>query len=130
MTHYGAVDANAREARLTLTVYDGSTQPESLSFLIDTGATVAMLLPQETIDRLNLPLADDDEIEITVADDANIRCRIYVASILWHHRVREIEAVNLGSDPLIGMGLLRGSSISIDAAPGGLVAITELPAAS
>lgn len=130
MTHYGAVDANAREARLFLTVYGDNALSESISFLIDTGATVAMLLPQETIDRLNLPLADDDEIEITVADGANARCRIYVASIVWHHRVREIEAVNLGSTPLIGMGLLRGSNLSIDATPGGIVTVTELSAPS
>ena len=32
----------------------------------------------------------------------------------------------MGSDPLIGMGLLRGSNLSVDAIPGGLVTITEL----
>ncbi len=51
------------------------------------------------------------------------------ASIFWHGRLREVDVVSLETDNLIGMGLLQGSNVNIDAIPGGSVTITELSAA-
>lgn len=34
--------------------------------------------------------------------------------------------VDINPDPLIGMGLIQGSNLSVDAIPVGLVTITEL----
>ncbi len=130
MTHYGAVTLNAREARVNLTVHGDNGTSEGISYIVDTGATVAMVLPQETIDRRNLPPADDADIAITMADGAIDHYNLYIATALWHSRLREIEVVNLVPDPLIGVDLLQGSNRSVDAAPGGLVTITEQPAPS
>ena len=33
----------------------------------------------------------------------------------------------MGAEPLVGMELLRGSNLSVDAVSGGSVTITELP---
>ena len=52
---------------------------------------------------------------------------VYTVWVLWHDRIREIDVVSVDADPLVGMRLLSGSNLSIDAEPGGAVTITELP---
>ena len=39
-----------------------------------------------------------------------------------------VEVISVDVNPLVGMRLLAGSNLSIDAEPGGAVTITELPA--
>ena len=128
MTHYGTVSAinGALEASITLTLRGDNGATELIPLIIDTGSTAEISLPNELIVRLNLPPADDADIAVTLADGVTNRFRLYVADILWHDRWREVEVVNLENDPLIGMDLLRGCNLSVDAAPGGLVTITEL----
>ena len=135
MTHYGTVsaaisDVLEAEVALTLLGYDGVS--EQVTFLVDTGATGEMTLPQDTVTRLNLPLVEygSAHASVVLADDTVGVATVHTARVVWHDRLRDVEVVGLGSAPLIGMGLLRGSNLSIDAAPGGLVTITELPALS
>ena len=51
----------------------------------------------------------------------------YNARIMWHGNSKEVVAVNMGSEPILGMQLLQGSNLSVDAVFGGSVTITELP---
>ena len=130
MTHYGAVSdiGDILEAEVALTVMGYTGVSERVTFLIDTGATGEITLPQATIARLDLPLVayGSADASVVLADGTVGVARVHTARVLWHDRLRDVEVINLGSDPLIGMGLLRGSNLSIDAAPGGLVTITEL----
>ena len=132
MTHYGRVSVidDILEAETTIVVLGGSEETESIDFIIDTGYTGEPTLPQEIIDRLNLQTANYDESDVgptVVLADGTVRTvAVYVASILWNDRLRNVEVDSLGIAPLIGMRLLRGSNLSIDVAPGGLVTITEL----
>ncbi len=130
MTHYGAVSGigDTLEAEVALTVLGYGGVSERVTFLVDTGATGEMTLPQAAIVRLNLPLVAYGSADafVVLADGAVSSARVHAARVVWHDRLRDVEVVNLGSDPLIGMGLLRGSNLSVDAAPGGLVTITEL----
>lgn len=130
MTHYGAVSGigDTLESEVALTVLGYGGVSERVTFLVDTGATGEMTLPQATIARLNLPLVayGSADASVVLADGAVSAARVHTARVLWHDRLRDVEVVNLGSDPLIGMGLLRGSNLSIDAVPGGLVTVTEL----
>ena len=136
MTHYGRVNAidDILEAEITLVVRGGGYATESVDFIIDTGYTGEITLPQEIIDRLNLQAANYDESDIgptVVLADGTIRTvAVYVASISWNDRLRNVEVDSLGIAPLIGMRLLRGCNLSVDAAPGGLVTITELNTSS
>ena len=119
------------EASAILDVLDDNDEIVRVTFIIDTGATGEMTMPQSVIDRLNLPLAEDaDSVGVTLADGSSSSGRMYIARIFWHGRLREVDVVNVGTEPLIGMGLLYGSNLNVDAVPGGLVTITELPAAS
>ena len=133
--HYGVVNkigdlGDLIEAEITLTILGNGAGNEDIPFVIDTGFTGALALPIHIISRLNLPPADDDETEVILADGSAETAGVYVASLLWHGQPSEVEVFDLGSEPLAGMELLRGCNISIDAAPGGIVTIAELPAAS
>ena len=45
---------------------------------------------------------------------------------LWHGAVRPIAVIAAEGQPLIGMALLRGSRLSVEALPGGEVTVSEL----
>ena len=129
--HYGliyGIGDDFLEAHITLTVQDGNGVAENVDFVIDTGLTEDASLPLDTIVRLNLP-RNGDIIDIILADGSTGKFDLYTAYVLWHDRIVEVEVINMESTPLIGMELLRGSNISIDAIPGGAVTIAELAAA-
>jgi clan AA aspartic protease len=132
MTHYGRVSEidDILEAETTLLVQGDGDTTENIDFIIDTGYTGELTLPQDIIDRLNLQAANYDESDVgptaVLADGAIRTVTVYVATILWNDRLRNVEVDSLGIAPLIGMRLLRGCNLSINAAPGGRVAITEL----
>jgi len=66
---------------------------------------------------------------LPLADGAAYSGFAYTGWVRWHDSVSEIEVISVDADPLVGMKLLAGSNLSIDAEPGGTVVITELPAA-
>lgn len=130
--HYGTVksiDGAWLEAAVTLSVYGENAATELVDFVIDTGFTEDAALPLDIINRLGLRPAAGT-VEIALADGSVGRFERYTAYMLWHSRLREVIVLDLGSEPLIGMELLRGCNISIDAMPDGVVAIAELPASS
>ena len=75
-------------------------------------------------------IQEEEPTIATLADGTAIPLSLYYAHVVWHGQWHEVEVVDIGPDPRIGMGLLQGSNLSVDAAPGGLVTITELPALS
>ena len=129
--HYGTVDdaydEDILEASITLTLMGNNGAIENVVLVIDTGLTEEMALTNEIIQQLGLS-ADDDagDIELTLADGTTAAFNVYVADILWHDRVRRVAVVDTDGVSLIGMELLRGNNLNIDAVPGGLVTITEL----
>ena len=52
---------------------------------------------------------------------------VYEASVIWDGQVRTIEINESEADPLVGMGLLEGYELKIQAVAGGSVTITALP---
>jgi hypothetical protein len=51
---------------------------------------------------------------------------IYDAVAIWDGKSQEIEVNLAETDPLIGMSMLRGYRLQINAIEGGLVIITDL----
>jgi predicted aspartyl protease len=51
---------------------------------------------------------------------------VYEAFIIWDGQVRTIEINESNTDPLVGMGLLEGYELKIQAIADGLVTITAL----
>ena len=122
--HQGAVNQNL-EPCVNLTVFGSGGATLELEFVIDTGCTEEMILPQNVINRLNLVRGDD--IPLTLGDGMTDDYSTYAARIEWHGLRRNVAVTSVGSEPLVGMRLLRDSNLSVDATPGGAVTISELP---
>ena len=126
--HYGTINIvgdDLLEARVPLIVQSDSGASALIEFVVDTGFTDDLALPLDIINRLNLR-PREGVVALTLADGSVANYERYTAYVLWHGQRLGIEVLNMEGDPLIGMDLLRGSSISIDALPGGGVTITEL----
>ena len=124
MTHYGIV-LDATFPMITLALSGENTATVEVDLAIDTGFTDVMTLPPDIIEVLNLRF--NKEIFLTLADGTAYSGVAYTGWVRWHDSVREIEVISVDADPLVGMRLLAGSNLSIDAEPGGAVTISELP---
>ncbi len=124
--HYGTVN-DALEAVVSLIILGEEGADETFDFIVDTGLTEEMVLPQHVIDQLGLPL--DDTVLLATGDGRAQLIETYSARAIWHGQPREIHVASMGGEFLIGMDLLRGSNLSVDAVAGGGVTVSELPAA-
>ena len=84
-----------------------------------------MSLPTAIITELKLPWSYRDRG--TLGDGSETLFDIYDAMVIWDGGYREIEVNAAETDPLIGMSLLFGYRLQIDAIQGGLVDISALP---
>ena len=121
--HYGVVNEYL-EPVISLNVLGTGNASLVVDFVIDTGCTEEIILPQQIIVQLNLIRGAD--VTVTLADGTSNRHARYPAQIEWHGQLREIAVISMGTEPLIGMELLRGSNLSVDAIPGGSVTTAEL----
>lgn len=121
---YGTVNGYL-EAGVALTLLGSNDEAETVDFTIDTGFTDELTLPQDSIDRLNL-LRDDEGVAFTLADGTVRVMDRYIGRVEWHGQVRVVNVISMGSETLLGMAMLAGSNLSVDATPGGVVTITEL----
>ena len=122
--HQGTVNQYL-EPCVNLTVFGSGGATLDLEFVIDTGCTEELILPQNIINRLNLVQGDD--IPVTLGDGTTDDYSTYTARIEWHGQRRAVAVTSVGSEALVGMQLLRDSNLSVDATPGGAVTISELP---
>lgn len=122
--HYGTVNPFL-EPSVSLTMLGAGNRTYAGEFLIDTGYTGELILPLDVIRELNLVPGDD--ISVTLGDGTTDDYATYNARIEWHGRRRDVTVTGVGSEALVGMRLLRDSNLSVDATPGGLVTISELP---
>ncbi len=76
-------------------------------------------------DRLRLPSRGSSRYRL-LADGGTATLRIRRALVVWHGRQRRIPVVETGSDPLVGMSLLRGSEVRLRVVDGGSVVIEPL----
>jgi clan AA aspartic protease len=123
----GRVVADGSEAVLLILVFDlgrGSRQT-NIEAVIDTGFTGHLTLPAEVVGSLALPELGTEEI--VLADGSEEIVSVHRATVEWHERSRTVPALAVGGDPLIGMALLAGSRLRMDAVPSGEVVIEQLP---
>lgn len=92
--------------------------------MIDTGFTSHLTLPAEVVE--NLALERSGFVEVELADGGIADLEVYDAWVLWHGKRHPIPVYASPGSPLIGMALLRGSRLQMDAVPGGEVVIEEL----
>jgi len=114
-----------REAviRLPLTTAPGATT--DVGMVMDTGFTEYLTLPPALIASLALPVLN--ATAMTLADGSVIAVDVYVdvyeATVMWDGVARTVKVHGADGDPLLGMAMLYGCRIIIDAVDGGQVTI-------
>ena len=88
---------------------------------IDTGFTEWLGLPARHIDELGLKAVDSDFVML--ADNQERRVEVYVANVIWGLQRYSVRVHRVGTMPLIGMSLLQGLVLTMDARHGGAVEI-------
>ena len=127
---FGAVSADGREPVLPLTLLPfGASAQEGIEIeaVVDTGFDGELTLPLGLIQRLGYPYVGFTRG--TLADGSAVRFDYHEGRLLWHGEERTVVVLAAGEagNPLVGMALLRGSRLTIDALPGGAVRIEESP---
>jgi clan AA aspartic protease len=120
----GTVNADL-EPLLRLTVRDDAGRSHDVEAVVDTGFNGYLTLPPAGIAALGLPWLCRQPGQL--ADGTVLTFDVYVATVVWHGRPRGVEVESADAQPLLGMALLQGSELRIDARPGGTVTVVETP---
>ena len=96
-----------------------------LDAVIDTGFDASLTLPDSA--ALAMGLVRRSRGRAALADGTIRHYSLYAAEVEWGGRWRPLTVSAVGDEVLLGMGLLAGHRLTIDAVPGGLVEITPLP---
>lgn len=112
------------EAILPLVVGNASGQRQLINAVIDTGFNGFLTLPSAMITALNLPWNASDIV--TLGDGSEALFDLYAATIIWDGQYRDVDVAESETEPLIGMGMLYGYRLQIDAVEGGRVSIEVL----
>jgi clan AA aspartic protease len=119
----GIVDQNY-EATIRLIVTNASEQRQLINAVIDTGFTGFLTLPLTVIDSLNLNLYSREEG--VLGDGSTCIFDVYSGLVIWDGEYRYIDVNASETDPLVGMSLLYGYRIQLDAIKGSIVTIQAL----
>ncbi len=121
----GAVTADGVEAVLLVTVINPLRSREArVEAVVDTGFTGHLTLRPETVERLALPVIGSTES--VLADGSTARMDFCLAQVFWHGTPRPVRILVVEAVPLLGMYLLRGSELRVEAEPGGEVVVRPL----
>ncbi len=116
----GAVN-NHREPRIPLTLSGPGSRPQIVDAVVDTGFTGELALPQRLVSALGL--VQRGYGRAILADGRSAVFAVYTATAIWHGVSRVVETEAADTDPLVGMGLLAGSDLSIACRPHASVTI-------
>ena len=105
---------NIAEPHRTLTV----------SAVVDTAFTAYLTLPAESISELGLIQRGEQMAEL--ASGAVGRFPVYAGLTRWNGQDRLTPILESDSEPLLGMAMLWGSRLTVDAEDGGDVVIEAL----
>lgn len=120
----GTVNAR-REAILPLVVSNVSGQRQVIDTVVDTGFNGFLTLPSVLITSLGLSWNASDIV--TLGDGSEALFDLYAVTVIWDGQYREIDVAESETEPLVGMALLYGYRLQIDAMEGGIVRIEKLP---
>lgn len=111
------------EATLGIAVRHNETT-QMVDAVIDTGFSGFLTLPSEMIATLGFSWEGRDFA--TLGDGTFCTFEVYIGLVIWDGQYREIYINESETVPLIGMQLLRGYDLRIQAIEGGLVTIEAL----
>jgi clan AA aspartic protease len=114
----------SREAIIRLTIRGPQGREQEIEAVIDTGFTGSLSLRPALIAALGLPFRRKGRA--VLADGSTILFDIFEATVLWDRQPRQIPVGEADADPLVGMGLLYGFELTVEAVDGGNVFIRPL----
>lgn len=118
-----------QQALVTIEITDAEGSPRPVEVILDIGFTGYLTLPAETIRQLGLSSVGGRTFEL--ANGELFEFEAYVAAVSWHGRLTDTLVLRSDSAPLLGMTLLWGSRVTLDAVAQGEVRIEALePGAS
>jgi clan AA aspartic protease len=120
---HGIVDRNC-EATIRLVVGNVDSQRQVIDAVIDTGFTGFITLPLAVITSLDLKLYGREEG--TLGDGSSCIFDVYTGLVIWDGELRRIDVNASETTPLVGMSLLYGYRMQLDAIEGGSVTIQSL----
>jgi clan AA aspartic protease len=123
----GIVDQNC-EATIQLVVGNTDSQRQMVDAVIDTGFTGFLTLPLSVLTDLNLQAYRREEG--ILGDGSTCVFDVYRGLIIWDGELRRIDINESDTEPLVGMSLLYGYRIQLDAIEGGMVTIQVLSSLS
>ena len=113
------------QATIRLIVRGPTGQAQEIEAVIDTGFDGALSLPPADITALGLPWRRRGRA--LLADGTASLFDVYEATVLWDGAPRRVAVDAAAIDPLIGMRLLDGYELTVQAIAGGQVIIKALP---
>lgn len=113
----------ALEARVTIDIAGNDRVFQAVDVVVDTGFTGWMTLPASIISQIGL--GHYGQRPAILASGETTTFDIYGALIQWHGQVRAAIVHQAEGKPLMGMALLDGSRLLVDAWEGGDVTIDE-----
>ena len=116
--------AETRKPFVPVTVLDSHSNLHTIQFVLDTGFTGQLLLPNRYMNRLGLSITE--WIDARPATGDFVRVPYAEATIVWQGARRQAQILQLDSEPLLGMEFLWDHRITIDAVADGAVSITPL----
>jgi clan AA aspartic protease len=120
---FGVVNNNC-EAIIKVAVGRVGSPKITVDEVIDTGFTSFLSLPLSLITELGLPWHYRDVG--TLGDGSEVIFEIYKASVIWDGHNQIVDVVASDAEPLVGMGLIYGFKVQIEAIEGGCVTIEAL----
>jgi clan AA aspartic protease len=113
-----------REAIVQLAVVGDQQKKQGIRAVIDTGFTGGLTLPLTMI--ANLELTWFTQQEGFLGDGSRRTFDVYRGTVIWDGQLRVIEINASDTAPLVGMALLEGFELRVQAYEGGSVAILPI----
>lgn len=112
------------EAIIRLSLQAAGGQLRDVEVVLDTGFSGSLTLPPSLIAALGLPFRSRGSA--ILADGSAAHFDIHAATVVWDGVPRNVLVEAADTDPLVGMSLLYGHTILIQAVDGGRVTIEPL----
>ena len=112
------------EPMIRIAIGDADPPKQMVEAVIDTGFTGFLSLPFSTIASLGLPWIFRDVG--TLGDGSEVIFDMYRATVIWDGQLQVVDVAASEADPLVGMSLLYGFKVQIEAIEGGIVTIEAL----
>jgi clan AA aspartic protease len=113
-----------REAIVQLALIGDQQKRQGIRAIIDTGFTGSLTLPVAMIEDLALTWFTQQEGFL--GDGSRRTFDVYRGTVIWDGQLRVIEINASDTAPLVGMALLEGFELRVQAYEGGTVAILPI----